>query len=202
MSRPAFTPEQKNEVRRKIRDAALRLKSERKGEITVRAVATEAGISVGAFYKYYENITELSRSLWSEPIQALRVKMQNRVADIEEPLERICILLTTYAEFEQEESAAFRNAFFFFRPPSMKKPEQLSLETDMFFSLLQEAVIEGQHSGQFKAGNASEMVQILWSAVHGALMLPITIDAYDFLPSQKMASNTIKFLCESIVIKK
>jgi len=199
MPRPALTPEQRQKIRMRIRDAASRLvKTSRLQDITVRAVAAEAGVSVGTFYTYFENLSELGQSLWMEPVEELRQEMREHAARIEDPVARIRELLENYARFAEEKNAVFRGAFLYVRPDSMQKPEKIDLDQELFFCCLRDAVLEGQQSGQIGECEPEEMAQTLWAGVHGALALPMTMDRYAFDSSQTLAARMIDSLLAMI----
>ncbi|TQV74551.1 TetR/AcrR family transcriptional regulator [Exilibacterium tricleocarpae] len=201
MPRPALTPEKKRKVRNDIREAALRLRAKHNSsQITVRAVATEAGISVGTFYTYYENLADLAQALWKEPVDELRLKVEATAKRVKDPVKRIRRMLECYVQFEKDQRTIFRSAFLFVRPGCMSKPEQESLKGEVFYDHLCASIIEGQERGQIRDGNPGDLAQMIWSSVHGALALPINMDRFKFYPSQKMAKHMIQFLVESITL--
>lgn len=195
MPRPAITPEQRQQVRERIRQAARRLlQSNRPQDITVRALAAEAGIAVGTFYTYYENLTELGQSLWMEPVAELREKMQADAERIRDPLQRIRALLRNYIQFAEDKRSVFRGAFLYVRPESMKKPEASELDSETFFCCLRDAIVEGQASGQIREGEPRSMALTLWSGVHGALALPMQMDRFVFDSPRQMAEHMMDSL--------
>ncbi len=202
MPRPALTPEQKRKVRNDIREAALRLRTKHNSsDITIRAIATEAGISVGTFYTYYENLTDLAQSLWKEPVAKLRLKVDTEAKKVKDPVKRIRKILECYVQFEKDQRVVFRGAFLFVRPGSMCKPEQEKLKGEVFYDHLCASIIEGQELGRIRDGKPADLAQMIWSSIHGALALPINMDRFKFYSSQKMAKQMIQFLIESISIR-
>ncbi|GAB5486575.1 MAG: TetR/AcrR family transcriptional regulator [Parasphingorhabdus sp.] len=192
MPRPAITPEQRHETRERIRAAAGRLVRQGNLEnITIRAVAKEAGVSVGTIYKYFEDISDLGRSLWQEPVEELRQKMSGIAGKIDDPVNRIRALLQVYADFAETNNRVFRGAFLYVRPESRQKPDQAALEDEPFFQFLQAAIADGQKSGIFVDGDTKMLAQLLWAALHGALALPNNIERIAFDPPQKIASAMI-----------
>lgn len=201
MARPPLTEQQKQAIKNDIRKAALRLKDQRDSKaITVRAVAAEAGVSVGTFYAYYENLSELAQSTWQEPVDRLREKIKVLARETADPLQRIQKVLECYVLFEKEERTAFRSVFLFVRHPDMTEPEKAPVSSEMFYTILRDAVREGQTAGSIREGNAGDMAQLLWASVHGAMALPYHMDRYRFHPSQKMAKKMVNFLIEGIAV--
>lgn len=199
MPRPAVTPEQRKETRKRIREAAARLVAKRHlQDITVRAVATEAGVSVGTIYMYFENLTELAQSLWLEPVNKLKKEISEDAEKTKDPVDRIRVLLEHYARFANEQHAIFKGAFLYVRPDSMKKPEQVNLEEEVFFCYLRDSIAEGQKGGHIRQGDPAALAQTLWAGIHGAMALPITLDRLSFNPPQDMARHMIDTLMTMI----
>ena len=199
MPRPALTPEQRQNTRELIRDAAAVIV--RQGNLTnftIRAVAKEAGVSVGTIYQYFKDITDLGRSLWQEPVEELRKQMAEIVAQTNDPASRIRALLQVYADFAIDKHRVFRGALLYVRPESREKPEQVALEQEPFFGHLETAIGEGQKSGLFVAGDKKLMAQLLWSALHGALALPNNMERIAFDPPERLAEAMIEAIMKTI----
>lgn len=192
MPRPAITPKQRLETRERIRTAAARLIRQGNPEkITIRRVAKEADVSVGTIYKYFEDISDLGRSLWQEPVEELRKQMSDVAAQTDDPAVRIRALLKAYADFARDKHRVFRGAFLYVRPDSREKPEQTALEDEPFFGHLKAAIAQGQESGAFVDGDNDMLAQLLWAALHGALALPNNIERIAFDPPERIAGAMI-----------
>ncbi|MEM7078707.1 MAG: TetR/AcrR family transcriptional regulator [Pseudomonadota bacterium] len=194
MPRPALTDEQKRETRNKIRAAAAHIYREHGAtDISVRAVAAEAGVSVGTVYSYFENLAELLQSLWRAPVRALISEMDTLAADHDDPHRRLEALMGAYLNFAQAQDTVFRNAFLFVRPEGISPPPQVDLQRDRFFKIYQQTIEDGQVAGVFRAGDPAELVQLVLSALHGSISLPINLhrlalDASGAVPNQMIAA--------------
>jgi len=207
MPRPSITPEKRAKMRATIREAVVRLSlrleiapgdTQAWDAITIRDVAEEAGISVGTFYKYYKDRSELAQSLWAEPVAELRQTMQADIDAAADPVAKVESLLGNYAGFATENRRLFRRAFMFVRPEGASKPELQKLEQETFFSNLVAAFEEGQGSGVFKPFDPPEMAQVFWAALHGSLVLPDNLDRYDFDPPEQLSRVMITHLMAMI----
>lgn len=195
MPRPALTPEQRQATRRAIRQAAADLYANNGAkDISVRAIAERAGVSVGTIYAYFGNLTELMQSLWKQPAKRLLADLEEVTLNIESPLEKLRAILQTYATFAQDQRAVYRGAFLYVRPEDHKKPEPVALSDDRLFNLIQTTISSGQAQGLFIEGDPTKLTQTLWSAVHGAIALPINIDRLAFDTSQQMVQDMIKIM--------
>ncbi|WP_108811551.1 WHG domain-containing protein [Sphingorhabdus sp. Alg231-15] len=193
MPRPVITPEQRRETRERIRSAAAMLVRQGNPEkITIRAVAKQAEVSVGTIYKYFEDISDLGRSLWEEPVNELRAQMSDIAESIDDPTARIHALLCAYVEFAREKHRVFRGAFLYVRPDSRPIPDQTALEEEPYFQFLTSAIAEGQETGAIIDGDPKMLAQLLWAALHGALALPINIERIAFDPPEQIADAMIK----------
>jgi len=207
MPRPSVTTEQKHIMRTRIRDAAIRVirrleldPAETRGyeQVTIRDVIDEAGISIGTFYKYFENRHDLGQSLWSEPVDKLRFEMQADYDRQTTPADKIRVLLEHYVRFSAENRRVFRGAFLFVRPVNQAKPERANLKDEALYKNLCTAFAEGQDRGDFRAFDSHEMAKIFWAAIHGSLALPVNIDRYEFDTPDKLSTSMIDALLELI----
>lgn len=191
MPRPVITPEQRRETRERIQTAAVLVRRDDPEKVTIRAVAKQAGVSVGTIYKYFEDISDLARSLWQEPVNELRGELSDIAETIDDPSVRIRALLQAYADFARDKHRVFRGAFLYVRPESRQKPDPIALNDEPFFQSLTAAITDGQKSGVFVDGDVKKLAQLLWAALHGALALPINIDRIAFDPPEQIADAMI-----------
>jgi AcrR family transcriptional regulator len=199
MARKPATPEQRREVRRRLRTAAAEIHAEDGvAAISARAVAARAGLSTGTLYAHYENLQDLMRSLWTEPVSRANVRLEEIAKRTPDPTRRIRKLLEAYARFAQENREVYRGVLLFVRPESHPKPERRPLREFVFFDLLRTALREGQAQGQVRRGNVDQLAQVLWASLHGAVALPINVDTGAFAPAETLVRLTIQSLLRSI----
>tara|TARA_R110002072_G_scaffold7773_6_gene41582 strand:- start:13476 stop:14081 length:606 start_codon:yes stop_codon:yes gene_type:complete len=199
MPRPALTDEQRKATRRLIRRAAAELYAENGSvDISARKIAERAGVSVGSLYTYFENLTELMQSLWKEPVIRLIQELEATQTSLSSPLDKLQHKMETYVKFAREEHAVYRGAFLYVRPDSHKKPIQVSLDDDRLFRLFRDSIQEAQEQGLVRDGDLNALAQTVWSALHGAVSLPINVDrlalAKSEVASQQMVDAMLEWL--------
>ncbi|MGD1933788.1 MAG: TetR/AcrR family transcriptional regulator [Candidatus Phaeomarinobacter sp.] len=197
-------------MRSHIREALIRIVRKRNiapgdtqawNDITVRDVIEEADISIGTFYKYFENRADLAQTLWAEPVGRLRDDMQTSVDATADLVDKVRVLLNHYVTFALENDRLFRSAFLLVRDNAARpaNPEDLSKET--FYRNLCEAFRDGQKTGQFKPFDPDMMAQIFWAGIHGSLALPINLDRYKFEAPEVLSAQMIDALMELVEAK-
>ena len=192
MPRPALTDEQRKVIRHNIRNAAAQLYADNGlSNISVRAIAERAGVSVGTVYAYYGSLSELLQSLWRQPAAKLVKQMTQLSHDLNNPVELLSALLQAYVIFSEDEPQVFRSAFLFVRPEAVQPPDQIALNDDTFFMLFTQAIANGQQGGQFRQGDPANLAQMVLSAVHGALSLPINLHRLALTAGPSVAKKTI-----------
>lgn len=197
MARPALTEEQRRQTRRRIQQAAAELYAESGfNDITARKIAGRAGVSVGSLYSYFDNLTELMQSLWKGPVRRLQKEMDAALAADEEPLARLRIFLERYAQFALTERATYRGAFMFVRPETQTKPDPVPLEQDPLFAALRGIILAGQDQGQIRDGDTNQIAQTIWSGIHGAVALPLSIDRLALSPPEQALPLMVETLLE------
>ena len=173
MARPALTEEQRREIRHKIRTAAASLHNAHgTRNISARAIAEAAGVSVGTIYSHFGNLTELLQSLWIQPARNLIESMREVAHTTADPELRLRRLIEAYVQFAEDNWSVYKGAFMFVRPDEQPAPPRLELEKDQLFTMLKQAITDGQEQGVFRQGDVNAITQTLWSGVHGALALP------------------------------
>lgn len=195
MPRTPATQAKRNEESSRIRDAAGKIFAE-KGitAISARAVAKEAGVSVGKIYAYFNSLTELMQSLWQGRVQKFATTLHELAGTIDDPVERIRSILETYVSFAHNNEALYKGALMFVRPEDLPKPEQEAAEDLPIMDLLIKAIAEGQEAGTIRDGSPVRMAQLLWAGVHGSLALPINIDRYAFRERDHLTSDMVDAL--------
>lgn len=200
MPRPPASPEQRNEQRNRIRRAAADLYAEQGPRgVTVRAVAKGAGVSTGTLYSYFDNLQAIMRSLWTGPVAEVGRKLEAVAQNHPDPEERVRALLHGYADFARDEPEIHRGAMMFVRPGSVAAPERQPAEELPFYRLVREAIDDGQADGSFRAGDPAVHAQTLWAGVHGALALPVHMDAYEIQPAAALVASMIDALVGSLL---
>lgn len=176
MARPALTEAQRSETKQKIRAAAVIIYREHGiSNISVRGIADKAGVSVGTLYAHFGSLGELLRSLWGKPLKRLVRELELVTEQNGDAKNRLQRLLETYADFSNREQAVFKNALMYVRPDSIAAPERLGLDRDKFFSVFRLSVEEGQKTGIFRVGDSYRLTQIVLSAVHGSITMPVNM---------------------------
>ncbi len=195
MARPALTDEQRRETRRVIRDAAARLHAQSgMRDISARAIAQAAGVSVGTIYVHFGNSTELMQSLWKQPVKRLINELNEAVEHTADPYLRLRLILETYLKFAADQRSVYRGAFMHVRPEEHEKPRQVALADDGFFNLFRNTVAQCQATGRIRPGNPDTITQLLWSGIHGAIALPINIDRLALDASDQIGREMIALL--------
>lgn len=192
MPRPALTDEQRKVIRRTIREAAARLYADNDlTKVSVRAIAEQAGVSVGTVYAHFGSLSELLQSLWRQPVRKLVEQMTKIAENVSDPAEQLAAFLQAYVRFSVEEPQVFRRALLYVRPESVQPPEQAALSSDRFFRLIRQAISQGQEAKLFRPGDPDRLAQMVLSAVHGALALPVNWHRLALQPGTEVAEQTI-----------
>ncbi len=194
-------------MRAHVREALLRIARERGfalsdsrawSKITIRDVIKEAGISIGTFYKYFEDRADLASTLWAEPVGRLRDTLQDAYDAATDPVQKVRVLLEGYATFATENARFYKNVFLLVRPEDQPVEPSIDLASESFFANLVEAFEEGQRQGRFRSFDPHSMAQLFWSALHGSLVLPVNLYRHKFDGPEILSGQMIEELLDSI----
>lgn len=199
MARPKATPEQREEVRRSIQRAAAALYRETgPAGVSARAVAKKAGVSVGTIYAYFGDLAGLGQSLWEGRVAKQEEAFRKIASTHADPLDRIEALLDAYLNFGIEQHELYRSVLLFVRPDAMATPEKQPISTIAFPVLLQAAIEEGQATGKVHNGDATDLAQLLWSGVHGAIALPTNLSRVALKPVEAIRGEVVNALMRMV----
>jgi AcrR family transcriptional regulator len=183
---------EREEVRKKILDAARDLfMTEGYERVTMRKIAEAIEYSPTAIYLHFEDKDDLVLALCREDFGRLLQAMSSQ-APPADPVEWIRQLGRAYARFARENPNHYR--FMFMTP---LKPEHKPEPTDpghLSFGVLRTAVSKAIECGAFRPGDVDAIAQVLWSSVHGAVALLITLrpDCWPRPPVENLVEETIE----------
>ena len=158
------------EVTASLIDAALAILEEAGlPALTVRAVATRAGVAPMGVYSRFGNKDGLLEALFVHGFDTLEVAIETR-SDAN-PLRRLSIGCLGYRQFAVDNPQLYHLMF------EQMMLLELSLESreaaKRSFMILVDRVQDAMNSGDLTNGDSTEVAQELWSAMHGAVSLEI-----------------------------
>ncbi len=158
------------EVTASLIDAALAILEEAGlPALTVRAVATRAGVAPMGVYSRFGNKDGLLEALFVHGFDTLEVAIETR-SDAN-PLRRLSIGCLGYRQFAidnpQLYHLMFEQMMLLELSPESREAAKRS------FMILVDRVQDAMNSGDLTNGDSTEVAQELWSAMHGAVSLEI-----------------------------
>jgi AcrR family transcriptional regulator len=164
---------EREEVRRKILDAARELfATEGYERVTMRAIAEAIEYSPTAIYHHFEDKDDLVRALCEQDFSRLRSAFAQD-SPPEDPVEWIRQLGRAYARFGLDNPNHYRFMFM-----TANKAEHCLQPEDpgpQAYGMLRAAVARAVAAGRFRQEDVDTVAQVLWSNIHGAVALLITL---------------------------
>jgi len=131
--------------------------------LSLRELAARAGVSPGAPYHHFSSRSELLASIAEEGFTRLEARMiAAREAAPKSASARLEALGLAYVTFAASSPGYFR--VMFHGDASASGPTVAGLRA---FHILRDAVVACQEAGQAPNGDATGLVLVAWSAVHG-----------------------------------
>lgn len=163
---------EREEVRTMILDAARDLfASEGYEHVTMRRIADAIEYSPTTIYNHFEDKDDLVRALCDEDFSKL-LQVLREEEPPKDPVEWIRRLGRAYARFGLELPNYYR---FMFMTPNKGDHHEPMLACSDSFGILKQAVARAFETGQFRRGDVNTVAQVLWSSIHGAVALLITL---------------------------
>jgi AcrR family transcriptional regulator len=134
--------------------------------VSLRELATRAGVSPGAPYHHFLNRDELLTSIAEEGFARLEAQLIAARDAAPDASARLEALGLAYVTFAVSSPGYFR--VMFHGASKSSGPTQAGLRA---FDLLRDAVLACQEAGQAPKGDPMTLVLLAWSAVHGLATL-------------------------------
>ncbi|MFD1850743.1 TetR/AcrR family transcriptional regulator [Oceanobacillus bengalensis] len=179
-------------TRDKIHSAAIKLFAKKGFAATgVKDIADSAGISVGLLYRHYKTKEDLFNELVSYAAEGLK-RIAKKFQSNESPSELIQqFTLEILSDLDKEDEIA---GFYMLMNQSstMENPspqiKNLNKQSEAMFSRTTQLIEKGQKLGQFKQGNASEMVLYYFASIQGMMTMKLAMSDRYITPSPQIVT--------------
>jgi AcrR family transcriptional regulator len=191
-------------LREEILDAARQLFIQHGYESTsIRAIAEKVGASPGILYHYFEDKQDIMALLVRETFAKLSRRVEAIRTDRDNPLARLRRGLRAYVDFGLEHPNHY--ALLFMKPSSWEGSDRILavFQSDgaSTFNCLRLMCAECIGAGLFRAelGDAEEIAQTLWAAIHGLVSVQIGCRDFPFLEPSRLTDRLIEILLQGIL---
>jgi AcrR family transcriptional regulator len=141
-------------------------------------IATEAGISYGLMYHYFQSKDEIYAELVRDAVDSSRHVIEQLKADDLEPIDKMRALVAQiFKSVGQQQSAGYYFVLMMEAMTSGVYPARAALHShnqERPLGLLVSVVEEGQRKGQIVAGDPTELVLTFFSAILGLASLKVS----------------------------
>lgn len=192
-------------VREKILSAARDLFVEHGFEaVSLRKIADSIGYTAPALYTHFKDKSEILAEICRQDFASLS-HVFNRLARVEDPVERIYRIGQTYVRFANEHPNHYRLMFMTpdlgrLAPPTEEDLRQASDPDQDAYAFLKHAVRQAIDGGRFRADLKDEelITQTLWAGVHGVASLEITHGECPWVEHRSL-DRRAKLMCGSVL---
>ncbi|MFD7107618.1 TetR/AcrR family transcriptional regulator [Streptomyces celluloflavus] len=163
--------------------------------LSLRAVAREAGVAAPSIYRHFADKTELVWATLEVSFERLAQAMTQAAAraDADDPAERLRAQLRAYCHYAVAHPATYRLLYETRQTPV--GPERLSGHpARLLVHSWSDALAACEAAGWRVRGTRTEAPGMLWSSVHGRVML------WQVMPSRKDASRLDRFVDEILFL--
>lgn len=186
---------EKQATRQLILDAARELFVHEGYEaVTMRAVAEKIEYSPTAIYVHFKDKAALVRELCAHDFLRF-AEVLNKVARVQDPLERLRKLSRAYIAFAQEHPSTYRLLFMQRHPADFgdeaeRRIQQGNPEQDAY-AFLQKQVQDARDAGCFKPEytDVDLVAQTLWSGLHGLVSLHLVMEKDEWLTLKPLGKS-------------
>lgn len=162
---------EKQELRERILEAAVQVFAEEGYESTsIRSIAKRIEYSPATIYLYFKDKNELLFAIHEIGFELLLQEMQ-KVATIENPLERLREIARTYIQFSIDHPEHYNLMFILMAPMEVIEKKEPWNEGQNAFGFLQMVIQECMEQGLIKSGKPMEWAFFNWAFVHGLVSL-------------------------------
>ena len=160
------------DVRSALLDAAARLlETEGPDALSVRRIATAAHVAPMGVYNHFDGKHGIVEALWVEAFDRLRVTMES-LAEVDDAGDALIEGFRRYRALAREHPMAYR-LMFLDAVPGFEPSAEATWSAALSFDALVAAVRRAMEAGAVAAGDAVQMAQVVWAAVHGWVSLEL-----------------------------
>ena len=172
MARPAYTADKREEIESRIRTTALTLFA-REGyrAVSLRAIASEMGLSAPALYRYYENKDALLDALRADGFRFLKKTLHDVRQTASSPVDAVSEGMKAYLDFAMTQSELYC---------LMYELDQGNIdESSVAFLSRKSAFSEAEGMARDilemtqRTGDANQMAHLFWISAHGLAALAV-----------------------------
>ncbi len=191
--RPRNPRGQGDRLRDELLEAALRLLADaaHPDDVSIRAIAREAGVSPTAAYRHFDDRDELVEEAVSCCFRGFSELLAERVADVDDPFRRLQEAGRAYFDFAEQQGGRYR--VLFSNPVKFEIASEAShkhLAGDQAFDALVQIVQDCIDAGApTRTDDARFISYQVWTWAHGIVDLRITHDEMDFPDSGALLAD-------------
>ena len=168
MPRSALSPDQVDEFRDALCDAATRLFAEYGYEgVTMRALARDLGCSPMTPYRYFENKAAIFETVRLAAADRFAEAIDGAVKRHADHRDRLVAMAHAYVGFALDEPHAYRIIFELDR---RRRPAAVTVEETRSWFIMKAAITEALEAGVLE-GDPNVVAHLLWSGLHGIVAL-------------------------------
>lgn len=163
---------EKQKRRKQILEAARQvLFEEGMTAVSMNKIATEAELSVGTLYLYFESKEELFAGLQEEGLDLLHEMISKAEAEGDSPREKLHRMALAYYEFSEKHRTYFDIVNYFLSSSEVMFPPHLKERIDQFgdriLGVLEKALVNGERNKK----QVRHESLVVWSTLHGLLQI-------------------------------
>lgn len=198
MPRQSMTEDDILSFRRKILTAAAKIVGrEGLGQLSMRGLATELGMTAGALYRYYPSKQDLIIDFCRDAINDLRNRFDEIHRTVDDPLSAIRSMMKAYARFGLEDRDRFR-MLFLENDQGLTSPLMQDEATMLPYRQLAEQVARAAEAGKIATADSERSTQIIWAGVHGIVTLCSTFNDFDFGNVDQLVAEMIELFISGL----
>ena len=170
MPRAALTQKEIDEFRRRAVSVCTRLFADHGPDnVSMRAIASELGVSAMTPYRYFENRDHLFAMVRADAFRRFADQQAEAFEMGGTPIQVLSQLGKAYKEFALDEPDAYRIMFELREKPDGEYPE-VDREAARGFSFLRRAAEQAVDAGVFN-GDPLTIAHVKWATIHGIISL-------------------------------
>lgn len=157
--------------------------------LSMRKIAKQVNVTATSIYLHFESKDDLLHILMEQSIENLCDTLEDSVAGILDPYERMEIVIRTYVRFALDNPAEYQ-IIYLVRTADMKRfPKEKFRKARRGYDLLAKAIEEGVEKGDLEVDKPLVAAYSIWAQLHGVISVVMTqrldtrIDKDEFIES-------------------
>lgn len=190
-------------LKRKILNAARQvLVADGYRNFSLRKVARQIDVSATSIYLHFENKDDLVHTLMEEAIERLNKRLESRVKNVEDPIEKLQVLAREYADFALDHPREYQVIYLSSSDEMSRYPREKFRKARKGYKIVSAVLEEGVHAGLINEERPQVASYTFWAQLHGVMSVVLSKRLDSRIDQQEFINESIRHIIDGYRVRR